>query len=143
MWDQLPFSIPYDIYLRIIPTYVGSTVYRLQQLAQFPNHSHVCGINFTDSLNGGNMGESFPRMWDQLSITIILSFMSRIIPTYVGSTLNEKLEYFNSSNHSHVCGINANRESYIIACFESFPRMWDQLPIMSNVFYCKFKVFRG
>ena len=70
------------------------------------NHSHVCGINSARGIHSGIPCESFPRMWDQLSLFLIHA----PIP----------------SNHSHVCGINCISFSAHLFVFESFPRMWDQ-----------------
>ena len=73
--------------------------------------------------------ESFPRMWDQLGRFPRLKDISRIIPTYVGSTPGLIPLILQNSNHSHVCGINAlfyRIRNYVA---ESFPRMWDQPPL--------------
>ena len=56
MWDQ-PLSDSAENYTyRIIPTYVGSTFRHSPRWKQSPNHSHVCGINPTNSfyLASGN-----------------------------------------------------------------------------------------
>ena len=126
MWDQLEARLPLTARYRIIPTYVGSTAYHLQQLAQSPNHSHVCGIN-TKILNfDGVENESFPRMWDQLIIHLLTNIKVRIIPTYVGSTKSRLLSLIFLANHSHVCGINWKHRLILSVNRESFPRMWDQ-----------------
>ena len=73
------------------------------------------------------MIESFSRMWDQPAKQGSEMLAQRIIPTYVGSTPAAPSCHGGSSNHSHVCGINAPASSSMVACVESFPRMWDQL----------------
>ena len=45
MWDQLDTLPAGMIFMRIIPTYVGSTHRLHHHQQQPPNHSHVCGIN--------------------------------------------------------------------------------------------------
>ena len=132
---------------RIIPTYVGSTRRAERGRIVFSNHSHVCGINITKLISTFETYESFPRMWDQRDDRKTFRCVLRIIPTYVGSTSSARLIQWQSSNHSHVCGINAiceftflrrhriiptyvgsTRISFFMlsCCFESFPRMWDQ-----------------
>mgnify|MGYP004723604201 CR=1 FL=1 len=73
------------------------------------------------------MIESFPRMWDQRKPFTIVFVIARIIPTYVGSTGTPGSGKSFHANHSHVCGINAERAMYAATDGESFPRMWDQL----------------
>ena len=128
MWDQLFPYLPPVSPARIIPTYVGSTRATHTLNAVNPNHSHVCGINFTKPLPQSERNESFPRMWDQQILFTLDSLNFRIIPTYVGST-NRHCYFGNfSTNHSHVCGINFHFGFCYKLGFESFPRMWDQLP---------------
>ena len=91
-----------------------------------PNHSHVCGINFKRFACHLRHTESFPRMWDQPFRPPGIGARSRIIPTYVGSTVFKSLHVFYFPNHSHVCGINVDQWYSRAAHSESFPRMWDQ-----------------
>ena len=86
MWDQLCINIPLQCYIRIIPTYVGSTPVTGGTRGVPPNHSHVCGINATGISRHLLAAESFPRMWDQPPVTNSDLMAVRIIPTYVGST---------------------------------------------------------
>ena len=126
MWDQ---RSPYNLIIytqRIIPTYVGSTVYMILVAVLTLNHSHVCGINGAGSAPPRIAHESFPRMWDQLLDRKASPDLDRIIPTYVGSTAYYYYQCGAKKNHSHVCGINATESETDTAEFESFPRMWDQ-----------------
>ena len=45
MWDQLHDTQQGDVPDRIIPTYVGSTTWKMNTASSGTNHSHVCGIN--------------------------------------------------------------------------------------------------
>ena len=65
-------------------------------------------------------------MWDQQLKLRERAAVSRIIPTYVGSTRRTRARRTTGSNHSHVCGINVHNEFISMLIFESFPRMWDQ-----------------
>ena len=66
MWDQLIFCKTERHAGRIIPTYVGSTIWVIWRFQR--------------------ISESFPRMWDQrFGFCRRFPFL-RIIPTYVGST---------------------------------------------------------
>ena len=106
MWDQPYRDSNNDGFGRIIPTYVGSTQ-RIRILKfKEANHSHVCGINRPSPPAPPGPGESFPRMWDQLSWLHNLCTVS--------------------TNHSHVCGINDKEHHCQMFQCESFPRMWDQ-----------------
>ena len=58
---------------------------------------------------------------------MLLYFLFRIIPTYVGSTGIQLSYSTRGPNHSHVCGINHRPHKGNICILESFPRMWDQL----------------
>ena len=93
MWDQRAFRMTPSGYRRIIPTYVGSTTPRMRQNSQWPNHSHVCGINRANPP---------PELF----------FLHRIIPTYVGSTSVHRSKGTSESNHYHVCGINQYTRAY-------------------------------
>ena len=106
MWDQRAFRMTPSGYRRIIPTYVGSTTPRMRQNSQWPNHSHVCGINRANPPSYFFYIESFPRMWDQHRYIVAKGLRNRIIPTYVGSTNIHALIKRGKPNHSHVCGIN-------------------------------------
>ena len=126
MWDQLPEKKDIKTVLRIIPTYVGSTICILRISQPDANHSHVCGINQEVLQKAADLFESFPRMWDQPCRLCADTLCFRIIPTYVGSTkFIIKIKHC-STNHSHVCGINSISFSIYAAASESFPRMWDQ-----------------
>ena len=126
MWDQPKNTGFLDLTCRIIPTYVGSTHSRNCCSSRLPNHSHVCGINPKVWACDLVIVESFPRMWDQQSSSMLFLVTSRIIPTYVGSTQNGPVECPLVSNHSHVCGINFYSRDIVLRGLESFPRMWDQ-----------------
>ena len=132
MWDQpeLPWA-QFDRD-RIIPTYVGSTRGRIHARDLCANHSHVCGINRHAPILTTLDYESFPRMWDQRVLRSCTSFVSRIIPTYVGSTRSAASSVASASNHSHVCGINWKLSKRHGQRIESFPRMWDQLQIRAT-----------
>ena len=131
MWDQHYSHARQGCRSRIIPTYVGSTGNVSFNFDIASNHSHVCGIN--DKIKGARKAilESFPRMWDQRTMSTSVDTSGRIIPTYVGSTKHERNTKFNRTNHSHVCGINSNCRPSNTRTSESFPRMWDQLPLAS------------
>ena len=108
MWDQRYAENSKKLSIRIIPTYVGSTSTLFNVDKYETNHSHVCGINPSGLMNEPSDAESFPRMWDQLSLCIRKHSNSRIIPTYVGSTFPNGHRDTQPANHSHVCGINAS-----------------------------------
>ena len=107
MWDQLVENILAADVSRIIPTYVGSTFFVGSVFKFDANHSHVCGINECSLHGCTEFDESFPRMWDQLLFLHYINHGIRIIPTYVGSTRGFKNLMQITTNHSHVCGINA------------------------------------
>ena len=126
MWDQRINRHLRHLRRRIIPTYVGST-YPVPGIAsKYTNHSHVCGINQYLAIRVGGTFESFPRMWDQLGKLLLAFRFERIIPTYVGSTLQTIPLSGGGTNHSHVCGINDEMDELDEGMIESFPRMWDQ-----------------
>ena len=127
MWDQQLTRMLGPDSERIIPTYVGSTTTMCGKELRTSNHSHVCGINDFIMHGGDANDESFPRMWDQRLTNCESLLFSRIIPTYVGSTVQNSTVFPFCSNHSHVCGINGAFFALDGLNCESFPRMWDQL----------------
>ena len=127
MWDQLHAISEFRQFVRIIPTYVGSTSLSRRICIRYSNHSHVCGINVIHHFALSSFSESFPRMWDQQRNISITVDGDRIIPTYVGSTYASLPFSLYTSNHSHVCGINPSTTNSRPQKSESFPRMWDQL----------------
>ena len=131
MWDQLVLRNRDGRKFRIIPTYVGSTLNKLDETNRISNHSHVCGINALREDELGFPVESFPRMWDQPPDEFPGEREARIIPTYVGSTARRKSTRRSRTNHSHVCGINASIGDLMMQLDESFPRMWDQPRLLS------------
>ena len=66
MWDQQARTNSIAKRVRIIPTYVGSTLHTFSNHNTHTNHSHVCGINISFFIFTSAYFESFPRMWDQL-----------------------------------------------------------------------------
>ena len=108
MWDQPHLIRSHILPCRIIPTYVGSTMRFYVLLRRCPNHSHVCGINPILQFVKFHAIESFPRMWDQQPWRDSASTVTRIIPTYVGSTEGRPCGGLLDPNHSHVCGINSS-----------------------------------
>ena len=136
MWDQLHAISEFRQFVRIIPTYVGSTRPDSTIGITCSNHSHVCGINVIHHFALSSFSESFPRMWDQQRNISITVDGDRIIPTYVGSTYASLPFSLYTSNHSHVCGINPSTTNSRPQKSESFPRMWDQLSRLSNFNVC-------
>ena len=132
MWDQHRLQSFRSVRYRIIPTYVGSTSPVDLFHPVRPNHSHVCGINKFEDEAHTPVFESFPRMWDQLGQDVIRAEVSRIIPTYVGSTQHHGGQDRQPPNHSHVCGINVQCLHSGECHRESFPRMWDQRPVAAG-----------
>ena len=86
MWDQHTTLLAFCFVIRIIPTYVGSTMNIVKCNVIISNHSHVCGINLSHKPGYCSFNESFPRMWDQQKSHGRYDHWFRIIPTYVGST---------------------------------------------------------
>ena len=139
MWDQLVITRSKYLLKRIIPTYVGSTSSIIKLSIEATNHSHVCGINTHRYATFFAIPESFPRMWDQRAQRPELCAIVRIIPTYVGSTVNEFSLLSSETNHSHVCGINQKLKTVCDYYAESFPRMWDQ-PALSLSYLLKRRI---
>ena len=106
MWDQQADIYLLFIYVRIIPTHVGSTTDAFCKLLTITNHSHACGINPLQRASAEHVSESFPRMWDQRHEAEGGGQSDRIIPTHVGSTMRVISTTQMKTNHSHACGIN-------------------------------------
>ena len=76
-------ALEYDV--RIIPTRVGTSRLLSHGILRFRDHPHACGDKFNDfKVCTGKRGSS-PRVWGQVSRCSPFPYVSRIIPTRVGT----------------------------------------------------------
>ena len=68
------------------------------------DHPHACGDKYTSDDNSIPLWGSSPRVWGQVSPTLTLGVSFRIIPTRVGTSVNQVSAYDSSEDHPHACG---------------------------------------
>ena len=86
MWGQALYILYASIYLRIIPTRVGTRWIAVINQAVNEDHPHACG----DKLRGYEVFKilvgSSPRVWGQAQVLGKNQCAARIIPTRVGTS---------------------------------------------------------
>ena len=104
MWGQALYILYASIYLRIIPTRVGTRWIAVINQAVNEDHPHACGdkerIGAVFHVRQG----SSPRVWGQGKDTQNLNRRNRIIPTRVGTSSSLRQKSMCREDHPHACG---------------------------------------
>ena len=104
MWEVLCRNFLRPPFLRITPTYVGSTIKSVSQVWGPEDHPHVCGKYEVVAEKIPSGEGSPPRMWEVPINAEVCQSAFGITPTYVGSTLDVTLSCSEARDHPHVCG---------------------------------------
>ncbi len=104
MWETRVVIAPNMVSPRIIPTYVGNTRWIARPRLLLTDHPHICGKHWQHQIFTRFSIGSSPHMWETLCGLQVSIERSRIIPTYVGNTLEAKLPAEVMSDHPHICG---------------------------------------
>ena len=86
VWGQAEGVPSRFIVYRIIPTRVGTSIYRVQVGAYEKDHPHACGDKKKLSPVGHRHLGSSPRVWGQVDADFTVDLSDRIIPTRVGTS---------------------------------------------------------
>ena len=101
----------------------------------YQDHPHACGDKLGFAPVISSIGGSSPRVWGQgQGIAFIIS-LPRIIPTRVGTSMEEIRAYIGDRDHPHACG---DKEFGMPSCVKasgSSPRVWGQGATMGNTTY--------
>ena len=127
VWGKLIRHAPPPPHHRVIPTCVGKTRARPQNLRSSSGHPHVCGENCRGCTGGYLRGGSSPRVWGKRREGRDEVCEGRVIPTCVGKTKGISLFLVFSSGHPHVCGENVGGCGIYVEKDGSSPRVWGKL----------------
>ena len=89
---------------RFIPTDVGNTVFNWNVYTLTAVHPHRCGEHYKSYNKAKIKDGSSPQMWGTLILLLLLTLISRFIPTDVGNTAIDGEFKANVPVHPHRCG---------------------------------------
>ncbi len=92
---------------RITPAYAGKRDRRLSRKEHSQDHPRVCGEKDSDSVNGGRMSGSPPRMRGKGADGKGFAFFKGITPAYAGKSLPINRRKNRRWDHPRVCGEKA------------------------------------
>ena len=124
MWVVQDYSVSVTIFMRITPTYVGSTLQYTLYILGIWDHPHVCGQYSHQWYSRHLPLGSPPRMWVVHHLFYFPENQPRITPTYVGSTRYQYTHWQENQDHPHVCGqyqMYFRKKQNMVG---SPPRMW-------------------
>ncbi len=104
VWGQVVKHKINVLYVRIIPTRVGTSHSRFLSLQLRKDHPHACGDKKTSLAIYCLSSGSSPRVWGQEKVIYIVTDSNRIIPTRVGTSFNNMLISGEARDHPHACG---------------------------------------
>ena len=90
--------------VRITPAYAGKRKDIIKSNALNRDHPRLCGEKMETGILDGQMMGSPPPMRGKASVTITMSFSSRITPAYAGKRKRSKLDRLPAQDHPRLCG---------------------------------------
>ena len=104
VWGQVTKKMVDDLKARIIPTRVGTSLFKTRKIAIYWDHPHACGdkkrlFTMLTLIRG-----SSPRVWGQEDFGTKHQKTSRIIPTRVGTSVPQVKQPTLPKDHPHACG---------------------------------------
>ena len=136
VWGQESIRISENVYQRIIPTRVGTSIGSASFRGRREEHPHACGDKIAYILHAWSVMGSSPRVWGQ-----VIPFSSviphvRIIPTRVGTSNTGYSFGKHLQDHPHACG-----DKYLVRLQNeksrgSSPRVWGQALIVYHLTAC-------
>ena len=114
------------MYIRIIPTRVGTRYSTLFHTVKYQDHPHACGDKTQFSHSFHTCAGSSPRVWGQELNIIRQNKYYRIIPTRVGTSCKTKKLVGDLEDHPHACGDKIISIKGVIFLEGSSPRVWGQ-----------------
>ena len=127
MWGQAWDSYHILLYMRIIPTRVGTrSCYRSSDSWTW-DHPHACGDKGLTSDQYVLLRGSSPRVWGQVVNVEFDPKKKRIIPTRVGTREKELKPYKKVQDHPHACGDKQSLSQRTSQAQGSSPRVWGQV----------------
>ena len=90
------------------------------------DHPHACGDKPTLSPFCAHLQGSSPRVWGQVGITLFFYPFTGIIPTRVGTSINNCHCRRCGRDHPHACGDKNGVSDFSTTSPGSSPRVWGQ-----------------
>ena len=127
MWGQAYIEHTVKRNGGIIPTRVGTSIFTPRFLLIREDHPHACGDKIISIDVPILLAGSSPRVWGQGPYFTVHLFRLGIIPTRVGTSINDSLRRRDFWDHPHACG---DKFDYLEICTDkrgSSPRVWGQV----------------
>ena len=138
MWGQDQQILYKSDECRIIPTRVGTSVYRSCQSLRRHYHPHACGDKWKSYFQRVILLGSSPRVWGQACIIIHGAGTGGIIPTRVGTSIASAFTRLVNKDHPHACGDKMCDSGLRRGEIGSSPRVWGQVnPLSEHVAYMR------
>ena len=117
---------------RIIPTRVGKSPAVGAVVSLAKDHPHACGEKYTILSIYMSIVGSSPRVWGKDCFLICLRASSRIIPTRVGKSAEERWRHGRDWDHPHACGEKRLYALWLWAHTGSSPRVWGKETVFGS-----------
>ena len=111
---------------RIIPTRVGTSGEGNAKMIDWEDHPHAYGDKEPFLISCFYNRGSSPRVWGQVSHSLFLSALDRIIPTRMGTRSGRKSVQAETKDHPHAYGDKTLMFGFVHAWQGSSPRVWGQ-----------------
>ena len=112
---------------RIIPTRVGTSGEGNAKMIDWEDHPHAYGDKEPFLISCFYNRGSSPRVWGQVSHSLFLSALDRIIPTRMGTRSGRKSVQAETKDHPHAYGDKTLMFGFVEVCHGSSPRVWGQV----------------
>ena len=126
VWGQVNRFLQKGEKFGIIPTRMGTSRCRRRYGHTCEDHPHAYGDKQTGNFDVPVIQGSSPRVWGQVSLSTSLMQKIRIIPTRMGTSLNELIRTLDTFNHPHAYGDKPLCLSLSLIISGSSPRVWGQ-----------------
>ena len=87
VWGQVNFCSDTVTQSRIIPTRMGTSCITISLERRRRDHPHAYGDKDKTASNAEQTAGSSPRVWGQAEFPFVITFLCRIIPTRMGTSL--------------------------------------------------------
>ena len=126
MWGQGTPQPKQAVFLRIIPTRVGTSKVICYPAHHSWDHPHACGDKADCLKTTKTRAGSSPRVWGQVRPCFGRFPLQRIIPTRVGTRTSQTHFRTLLKDHPHACGDKKVVLAVLVVVAGSSPRVWGQ-----------------
>ena len=104
VWGQENSSCSMAVNIGIIPTRVGTRLFKTRKTPKPWDHPHACGDKIAVRQQNWHTLGSSPRVWGQAAVLNFFIWNMRIIPTRVGTSNLLTAASIQTRDHPHACG---------------------------------------